>query len=113
MGFEQTVAQYRDAQKQLAGESPEDQERFRSTVLQKAWADRICESLPEQLGAGEKEDVAIDTMAELGQWFRENVLEFPSKPNTVSRKQYYLDLFDQNPRQAVEELSVLYRLQLH
>jgi len=52
-------------------------------------------------------------MAELGQWFRENVLEFPSKPNTVSRKQYYLDLFDQNPRQAVEELSVLYRSQLH
>lgn len=112
MGFEQTVSEYFDAKKDLAGSSPQEQEFIRAMALQKAWSDRMCE-IPSALNKDEREDLAVDIVFELGDWFRKQVMEFPSGDRQVSRKQYYLDLFDRDPEKAVQELYELYRKGLH
>lgn len=112
MGFEQTVAEYRETKKELTGGSPEDQDFIRAMALQKAWTDRMCEHDPT-LTNEEREALAVDTVNELGEWFRVQIMEFPADPDKVSRKRYYLDLFDQDPKQAVEELYNLFRSGLH
>lgn len=112
MGFEKTISEYRGTKQQLAEGSVEDQEFIRAMALQKAWADRICE-IPVGLNEVEREDLAVDITNELGEWLRKQVMEFPVTEDGINRKQYYLQLFDQNPHQAVEELYQLYRQGLH
>jgi hypothetical protein len=112
MGFEQTVSEYVAARGDLVGGSAEEKEFIRAMALQKAWSDRMCE-IPNALDKEEREDLAVNTVFELGEWFRKQIMEFPAENGQVSRKQHYLDLFDQDPNQAVQELYELYRKGLH
>ena len=112
MGFEQTIEEYKQAKRELAGGPEGDQEFIRAMALQKAWSDRMCE-VKTDIDAEKREDLAIETVSELGEWFRTNVMEFPADPGKKSRKHYYLELFDRDPEQAVQELYTMYRSGLH
>lgn len=112
MGFEKTIAEYRDAKQQLAEAPAQELELIRANALQKAWADRMCEELAVE-SEDQREDITVDTALELGDWFRKQVLEFPASTDKLSRKQYYMDLFDEDPERAVRELQALYRSTLH
>lgn len=112
MGFEQTLSEYRQAKQELAQASDEEKEQIRAMALQKAWADRICEVDPN-LNEEARENLSVETVDTLGIWFRREIMQFPAADGQMSRKQYYLDLFDQNPEQAVQELYDLYRSGLH
>lgn len=105
MGFEKTIGEYREAKQELAGSSAEEMEFIRANALQKAWADRMSESIAGD--ENKRDDAAFDAMSALGDWFREQVLSVPE------RQKHYLDLFDVDPDRAVKELSELYRSMLH
>ncbi len=104
--FEETLGVYREASKDHA-ENAEDRERLRSLYLQKAWADKKCAELVVNDEA-EREAATVQWMEELGEWFRENILEFPSEPGKESRKDHFLELFESDPRAAVNELDALF-----
>jgi hypothetical protein len=93
-------------------DSPEDLELLRSTYMQKAWADKKCAAL-EVADESEREVATIEWMMELGEWFRQNVLEYPTVPGKKSRKKYFLELFDTNPEGAIRELDDLFMSSRH
>jgi len=104
--FEETVGVYREASKDHV-DNPEDRERLRSMYLQKAWADKKCAELLVA-DESEREQATLQWMVELGEWFRTNILEFPAEPGTVSRKDHLLELFESDPKGAVDELDALF-----
>lgn len=104
--FEETVGVYREASKDHAGNA-EDYERLRSSYLQRAWADKKCAELIVT-DESEREIATIEWMEELGEWFRKNILEFPAEPGKESRKEHFLELFEHDPKQAVDELDALF-----
>lgn len=112
MGFEQTVSEYRQTKQDYTSRTLEEKEFIKAMALQKAWADRMSELTPG-LDDVARESLVVNTMEELGAWFRKNVMEFPVEKNKSSRKEYYLELFEQDPDQAVRELYSLYRSELH
>lgn len=113
MGFEQTISDYRSAQSEFPLASPEEKEFMQAMALQKAFADRMVEKDASLRGADEQELASVTLTEVFGEWFRTQVMEFQSEPETKSRRQYFLELFDRNPQQAVEELYQLYRSELH
>lgn len=104
--FEETIGVYREASKDHVGNTP-DRERLRSTYLQKAWADKKCAKLVVA-DESDRERATIEWMEELGEWFRTNILEFPPAPGEASRKDYFLGLFETDPKRAVDELDELF-----
>lgn len=92
--FEKTLEVYREANRDHVG-NIEDQERLRSLYLQRAWADKKCAELA--VGETEREMATIQWMEELGEWFRKNIMEFPSEPGKESRKDRLLSLFEDDP----------------
>ncbi len=102
---------YQEAKAEHVGQ-PEELELLRSTYLQKAWADKHCADL-KVVDETEREAAAIQWMLEVGEWFRTNILEAETSPETKSRRAYFLDLFDADPAAAVEELDALFRRSRH
>ena len=113
MGFEQTIAEFRSAQSELPHASLEEKEFLQAMALQKAFADRMVEKDASLSTVDEQETASVNLTEVFGEWFRIQVMEFPSEPDAKSRRQYFLELFDRNPQQAVEELYQLYRAGLH
>lgn len=109
--FEETLGVYREASKDHAGNA-EDRERLRSMYLQKAWADKKCSELVVA-DESEREIATIRWMEELGDWFRKNILEFPVGPGEESRKEHFLELFERDPKAAVDELDSLFMRSRH
>ncbi len=109
--FEETLGVYREASKDHVG-NVNDQERLRSAYLQRAWADKKCAELVVT-DESDREVATIEWMEELGDWFRKNILEFPVGPDKKSRKNHFLELFESDPKAAVEELDNLFMRSRH
>jgi hypothetical protein len=87
-----------------------EQELLRSTYLQAAWAEMKTASIEDE---AEREVATVNWMAQLGEWFRVNILEYTGESRQKSRKEYFLSLFDKDPEQALKELDQLFMSSRH
>ena len=87
-------------------QTEDDLERLQAFFLQKAWVDMKYKKLGEA-----DEEAKTEWMMELGEWFRNEVMEYShtSESAKISRKDHFLSLFDADPVSAVLELEELFR----
>lgn len=102
---------YREADRGMQND-PGSRELLRAASLQMAWAEKNCAeaSVADEDG---REGVIIQWIESTGQWFREQVLDHETEPGKVSRKDYFLDLYDTDPDKAVTELDALFKTSRH
>lgn len=101
---------------QVAQEFPEGSQELHmleENFLQAAWAEQTLEEHSTNQLVGYSEEDHMNFVALRGDWFRSSILESDHLIDGKNRKQYFQELFHEDPERAVAEVQALYRKTIH